>query len=236
MSPTPLTLQPIGIIQSCYGEKFGIPRQPGLVKSATATLKMLPPYNTEDALRGLNTFSHVWIIFQFHQSAQTSWKATVRPPRLGGNERIGVFASRSNFRPNPIGLSVVELQGIEGTHLKLGGGDFLDNTPVFDIKPYIPYADSIPTAQSAFAQMAPDAANTVTFSSEAAQQACELENKKRPALKQLISDMLAYNPRPAYQHDDPERIFGTCIFDLEIHWKQTENSVLILSIAPQKRP
>jgi tRNA-Thr(GGU) m(6)t(6)A37 methyltransferase TsaA len=105
------TLSPIATIHSCYGEKFGIPRQPGLVKSASATLELLPPFNTPDALRGLEEFSHLWIVFLFHQSARNEWKATVRPPRLGGNERIGVFASRSNFRPNPIGLSCLHRTG-----------------------------------------------------------------------------------------------------------------------------
>ncbi len=226
-------LHPIGTIHSCYGEKFGIPRQPGLVKSATATLELLPPCNTPDALRGLDGFSHLWVIFLFHQSSDHPWKATVRPPRLGGNERIGVFASRSNFRPNPIGLSVVELLGVDGTELHLGGGDFLDGTPVLDIKPYIPYADRIPTATGAFANHAPEASNTVAFS-DAAERAIEtLENEDRPALQQLIADMLAYNPRPAYQSDDPDRIFGTRLFDLNVQWKQSDRVVHVLKITEQ---
>jgi tRNA-Thr(GGU) m(6)t(6)A37 methyltransferase TsaA len=161
------SLSPIGTIHSCYGEKFGIPRQPGLVKSATATLELLPPYNSPDALRGLDGFSHLWVIFLFHQSTRNQWKATVRPPRLGGNERVGVFASRSNFRPNPIGLSVVELLTVEGTQLHLGGGDFLDGTPVLDIKPYLPYADCIPSATGAFATRTPEPVNTVECPDEA---------------------------------------------------------------------
>jgi len=217
----------IGMIRSCYGEKFGIPRQPGLVRSATATLELLPPYNTTEALRGLDAFSHVWIIFVFHQSARDEWKATVRPPRLGGNERVGVFASRSNFRPNPIGLSVVELLSVEGTTLKLGGGDFLDGTPVLDIKPYIPYVDSIPDAQGAFADHAPEPVNRVTFSSEAQLAVQELQNETRPALRDIICDMLAYNPRPAYQNDDPERVYGTRLFDLEVRWKQTGTNITV---------
>jgi len=225
-----LTFDPIGTIHSCYGEKFGIPRQPGLVKSATATLELAPPYDTPDALRGLDAFSHLWVIFIFHQSTRTQWKPTVRPPRLGGNERIGVFASRSPFRPNPIGLSVVELLGIEGTTLKLGGGDFLDSTPVLDLKPYIPYADHIPGATGAFAHAVPEPVNQVEFSSETEQAILTLENESRPALRQLICDMLAYNPRPAYQANDPQRIFGTRLFDLEINWKQTEQSVVVVQI------
>ena len=224
------TLKAIGTIHSCYGEKFGIPRQPGLVKSATAKLELLPPFNTPDALRGLDGFSHLWIVFLFHQSAHNPWKATVRPPRLGGNERVGVFASRSNFRPNPIGLSVVELLGVDGTELRLGGGDFLDGTPVLDIKPYIPYADRIPGATGAFADSPPEPVNTVGFS-EAAGRAIEtLESEQRPALRQLIADMLAYNPRPAYQSDDPNRTFGTRIFDLDIKWSQSGNTVTVLKV------
>jgi tRNA-Thr(GGU) m(6)t(6)A37 methyltransferase TsaA len=233
---------PIGTIHSCYGEKFGIPRQPGLVKCATATLELLPPYDAPDALRGLDAFSHLWIVFVFHQSmrehpsspgsAATSWKATVRPPRLGGNERVGVFASRSNFRPNPIGLSVVELLEMDGTALKLGGGDFLDGTPVLDIKPYIPYADRIPEATGAFADHAPEPANHVEFAPEAERAIHALENENRPALQQLVCDMLAYNPRPAYQSDDPDRVFGTRLFDLEVRWKQVESKVTVLSVDP----
>ncbi len=227
------SLKPIGTIHSCYGEKFGIPRQPGLVKSATATLELLPPCNTPDALRGLDGFSHLWVIFLFHQSADHPWKATVRPPRLGGNERVGVFASRSNFRPNPIGLSVVELLGVDGTVLRLGGGDFLDGTPVLDIKPYIPYADRIPAATGAFADDPPEPVNTVEFSESADAAIDTLENEKRPALRQLIADLLAYNPRPAYQVNDPDRVFGTRLFDLEVQWKQFDRAVQVLKITEQ---
>ena len=222
----------IGIIHSCYREKFGIPRQPGLVKSATAKLELLPPCNTKEALRGLSAFSHLWILFVFHQTTRNQWKATVRPPRLGGNERIGVFASRSNFRPNPIGLSVVELLKIEGTTLILGGGDFLDQTPVLDIKPYIPYVDSIPDAQGGFAPNAPSPENRVVFTDQTALAVRELETPERPALKQLIGDILAYNPRPAYQEAHPDRIYGTRLFDLEVCWMQHENCVEVIELKP----
>ena len=232
---TPFSFGPIGTLHSCYSEKFGIPRQPGLVKSATATLELLPPFNMPDALRGLEEFSHLWIVFLFHQSARDQWKATVRPPRLGGNDRVGVFASRSNFRPNPIGLSVVELKKIEGTTLHLAGGDFLDETPVLDIKPYIPYADSIPHASGAFAAAAPEPENRVDFSSEAEQSVQQLENKNRPALRQLIADMLTYNPRPAYQGDDPERVWGTTLFDLDVKWTQSGSMVRVLEVGVQSR-
>jgi len=230
------TFSPIGILHSCYGEKFGIPRQSGLVKSATATLELLPPCNTPEAVRRLDGFSHLWIVFVFHQSERDSAKVTARPPRLGGNERVGVFASRSPFRPNPIGLSVVELLEVDGTRLKLGGGDFLDGTPVLDIKPYIPYTDSIPGANGGYAGGAPETINRVGFSPEAERAVQTLENKTRPALRQLVCDMLAYNPRPAYQADDPNRIFGTRLFDLEVRWKQSGSTILVIEIGKTKPP
>ncbi len=220
-------IEPIGIIHSCFKEKFGIPRQSGLIQSATATLELLPPYNVEEALRGIEEFSHLWIVFAFHESVTEKFQPTVRPPRLGGNTRIGVFATRAPFRPNPIGLSVVELKRVNGTTLELAGGDFLDETPVLDIKPYIPYADSIPAAHGAFANAAPDAINTVEFSPTAYNIFQTLEKHQQ----QLICDMLSYNPRPAYQTDDPNRLFGTRVFDLEIKWLHTDNTVTVESIS-----
>jgi tRNA-Thr(GGU) m(6)t(6)A37 methyltransferase TsaA len=221
-----MNIEPVGIIHSCFKEKFGIPRQAGLVKSATATLELLPPYNVEEALRGIEEFSHLWIVFAFHQSICETFQPTVRPPRLGGNVRKGVFATRSPFRPNSIGLSVVELKGVNGTILELGGGDFLDGTPVLDIKPYIPYADSVPDATGGFAPEAPEPQNTVAFSEEAEKVFQTLEKDQQ----QLIKDMLGYNPRPAYQADDPDRLFGTKLFDLEIKWKHNGNTVTVESI------
>jgi len=221
-----MNIEPVGIIHSCFKEKFGIPRQPGLVKSSTATLELLPPYNIEEALRGIEEFSHLWVLFLFHESVCENFQPTVRPPRLGGNTRVGVFATRSNFRPNPIGLSVVELKGVKGATLELAGGDFLDGTPVLDIKPYIPYADSIPDAHGGFANEAPEPSNTVSFAPEADVVFQTLEKSKQ----QLIRDVLCYNPRPAYQADDPDRLYGTRLFDLDVRWKHSGNSVTVESI------
>lgn len=221
-----MNIEPIGVIHSCYKEKFGIPRQAGLVKSATATLELLPPYNVEEAMRGIEEFSHLWIIFAFHKHLDAKFQPTVRPPRLGGNARKGVFATRSPFRPSGIGLSVVELKNVIGTTLELGGGDFLDGTPVLDIKPYIPYADSIPDATGSFASTAPEPELSVTFSAEAENVFQTLENKQQ----QLIRDMLRHDPRPAYQADDPDRIFGTTVFDLDLQWKQNEKQIHITAI------
>ncbi|WP_040095556.1 tRNA (N6-threonylcarbamoyladenosine(37)-N6)-methyltransferase TrmO, partial [Aeromonas australiensis] len=149
----------LGIIRSPYKEKFAIPRQPGLVKSARARLELLPPYDQPDVLRGIEQFSHLWLSFVFHQTMAQGWHPTVRPPRLGGNERVGVFATRSTFRPNPLGLSVVELHGVGRERgklwLELGAVDLLDGTPIVDIKPYVPYADSLPDARGGFAPDAP---------------------------------------------------------------------------------
>ncbi len=223
-----MNIEPVGIIHSCFKEKFGIPRQAGLVKSATATLELFPPYNVEEALRGIKEFSHLWIVFAFHESVCEKFQPTVRPPRLGGNTRVGVFATRSPFRPNPIGLSVVELKGVSGTTLELATGDFLDGTPVLDIKPYIPYADSIHEATGGFAPDAPEAANTVELSPNAKIVFQTLEKDQQ----QLIKDMLSYNPRPAYQADDPDRLFGTRVFDLEVKWKQFNGVVTLTSITP----
>ena len=136
------TFQPIGIIHSCFREKFGIPRQPGLVTAAEGRLEILPPYNRAEAFRTLQDYSHLWLVFVFHAALRQHWSATVRPPRLGGNQRVGVFATRSPYRPNPLGLSRVELRAIDysgqGVNLLLGGIDLLDQTPVLDIKPYLP--------------------------------------------------------------------------------------------------
>ena len=197
-------LNPIGVISSCYKQKFGIPRQPGLVSSANAVLTLLEPYKQEDYIRGLEGFSHIWLIFHFHQS-KGRIKATVRPPRLGGNRRLGVFATRSNFRPNGLGLSVVKLESIlsEGkeTHLYLSGVDVVDGTPVYDIKPYLSYADSIPNALGGFADAKPEAKLRVEFSPQAMNQ-CELfVQSGYQHLILLITQTLALDPRPAYKHE-----------------------------------
>lgn len=230
----PYTFTPIGHITSCFKEKFGTPRQPGLLNDATATLSLCPPYNTPEAVRGLEAFSHIWVLFLFHGVKNNKTRLTVRPPRLGGNERIGVFASRSNFRPNPIGLSVVKLDRLITDHgtlaLSLKGGDFIDGTPVLDIKPYLPYADSLPHAKSDFAPTAPDPLYRVDFSPQAELAAERFDGSDRPGLKNLITDMLRYNPRPAYQSTDNERIYGTRIYDLEIRWRYQHTSTLVTEI------
>jgi tRNA (adenine37-N6)-methyltransferase len=227
-------LKPIGVIHSCFGEKFGIPRQPGLVPDARATLELMPPYDSEEAVRGLDSFSHVWIVFLFHATVRERWKATVRPPRLGGNERLGVFATRSNFRPNPIGLSVVKLEQVRmaggGAKLELSGGDFLDGTPVLDIKPYLSYADAIDGAVSGFAAVGPEPIQRVDFTPQAAA-ACErFAGAGRPGLRRLIEQMLGFSVQPAYISGGTDRIFGTKVYGLELRWQQDEERVLVIEL------
>lgn len=222
----------IGIIHSPYREKFGIPRQPGLVDVAS-TLELLPPYNRPEAVKGLEEFSHLWISFVFHAVEQGKWRPTVRPPRLGGNSRVGVFASRSTHRPNPLGLSVVALERIEigehGVCLRLGGADLLDGTPVLDIKPYIPYVDSITDARAGFAPNAP-ARLEVSLRPEA-KQVCRALEEHYPGLEMLIREVLAQDPRPAYRAGrDEEREYGVALYDLNVRFRIVQGSVEVTAI------
>lgn len=212
------SLETLGRIHSCYQEKFAVPRQPGLAPSAFATLELLPPYNQAALVEGLETFSHLWISFIFHQNLEQGWKPKVRPPRLGGNKKVGVFASRSTFRPNGLGLSVVKLEGIDltsGVKLYLSGIDLIDGTPVVDIKPYIPWVDSQPTALSAWAAEPPESL-VVSFLPKAEQRLAS--HPQGSHLKQLIIEVLAQNPRPAYQKITTERIYGVKLADLNVQF------------------
>ena len=215
--------EPIGTIHSCFKEKFGIPRQPGLVSEAEATLELLPPYNQPEALHGLEGYSHLWISFVFHQNIDTPWRPMVRPPRLGGNKYMGVFATRSPVRPNPIGLSVVELAGVNRQNclLHLKGVDLLDGTPVLDIKPYLPYVDTIPDAKGGFAPKAPgENGLSVIFSDEATQQLQAITGDKLPQTMRLITQLLKLDPRPAYMESNKQRDqFGMHLHDFNLRWQ-----------------
>ena len=212
--------RPVGVIRSPFREKFGIPRQSLLAEEAQGRLELLAPFDRAEALRGLEDFSHVWLIWVSHASPPIGDGLTVRPPRLGGNRRVGVFASRSPVRPNPIGLSVVRLLGVEAAAtppaLVLGGLDLLDGTPVLDIKPYLPYADALPDAEGGFAPEAPEKTLSVRFSPEA-----ERFLSDRPDgahLGRLIGEMIAFDPRPAYVKDTSgEHAFR--IYDFDVHWR-----------------
>lgn len=230
------TFEPVGIIHSCFKEKFGIPRQPGLVADARAVLELLPPYNRAEAVRGLEGFSHVWVSFVFHACLGEPWKPTVRPPRLGGNRRLGVFATRSTHRPNPIGLSVVELERVVAepgrVELHLKGVDLLDGTPVLDIKPYLPYVDSLPDAAGGFAPDAPAARFEVRFS-PGALDVCATAGERAAGMEVLIRQILGHDPRPAYYgKDDGKRAFGMRLFDYDVKWEVAGNTVYVTGIVP----
>lgn len=224
----------IGIIHSCFKEKFGIPRQPGLVTEAKATLELLPPYNRAEAVRGLEEFSHIWVTFVFHACLTAEWKPTVRPPRLGGNKRLGVFATRSTHRPNPIGLSVVKLDNISLENgkvvLNLSGVDLLDGTPVLDIKPYLPYADMVDDATGGFAPDAPQIKFDVQFS-EQARQLCHQIKTAEIDLQTLIAQLLSHDPRPAYYGEDEARKrFGMRLLDYDVKWEIEGMNALVTEI------
>lgn len=229
-----LNLHPVAIIHTPYKEKFSVPRQPDLVRDGIGVVELLPPYNVPEAVRGLEEFSHLWLIFQFNQIEQDKWQPTVRPPRLGGNQRVGVFASRSTHRPNPLGLSKVELRRVEytkgGVLLHLGAVDLVDGTPIFDIKPYIVYADSQPDALSGFAQHKPSPLLEVEFSVEAQIVLTKLA-EKRPHFSRFIREVLQQDPRPAYQQGkSSEKIYGTLLDDFNIKWKLKKDSTDIVQV------
>ncbi|WP_330926945.1 tRNA (N6-threonylcarbamoyladenosine(37)-N6)-methyltransferase TrmO [Candidatus Sororendozoicomonas aggregata] len=223
----------IGIIHSCYRQKFGIPRQPGIVKAAEAELELLSPYNQENLVRGLDVFSHIWVHFIFHKTMEEGWRATVRPPRLGGRERKGVFATRSTHRPNPVGTSVVELRGIRTGNgkmvLKLGAVDLLDGTPVIDIKPYLPYADALPEASGGFAP-SPVTLFDVRFSDQAMARCAAYEQVTGRQLVQLIKEVLGQDPRPAYLRETTHRRHGTALWDINVVWESHGTYFLVTDL------
>jgi tRNA (adenine37-N6)-methyltransferase len=229
---SPNTWEIIGSINSCFKEKFGIPRQAGLVQAATSILTLHPPFGSPESVRGLEGFSHMWVIFLFH-STTPGWRPTVRPPRLGGNRRVGVWASRSPFRPNPVGISAVKLSAMDRvdglTRLHLEGGDFLDGTPVIDIKPYIRYADNIPDAVSGYANSPP--IQRPVFFTDSARIICEeKERHEIKGLMRLISEVLQADPRPAYMDPTRQRPFGTRLYDLDIHWEVQDSEIWVTNI------
>ena len=210
-----IPMEIIATIRSDFPTKFGIPRQSGLVEELRATVVFEPEYCSPDALRGLEDFSHLWLIWQFSEAVRDKWSPTVRPPRLGGNARMGVFATRSPFRPNPIGLSCVRLEGIEkdpelGHVLVVSGADLMDGTPILDLKPYLPYADSHPEALGGFTGNVGGRVLEVDFPPNLLERVPE---DKRGALVGVLSR----DPRPSYQHD-PERVYGMAFAGLEVRF------------------
>lgn len=230
----PFIFNQIGVIRSPYKEKFAIPRQPGLIDDGGGELQLLPPYNQVECVRGLSDFSHLWILFIFHQTMEKGWHPTVRPPRLGGNARVGVFATRSTFRPNPIGMSLVELKGIRAQDgnitLELGSLDLVDGTPIIDIKPYLPFAESYPNALAGFAQSAPETEMTVIFSPYAEQQLAH-NRLKYPQLKRFISQVLAQDPRPAYRKGEKnDREYAVLLLEFNVRWRVSDQQTEVLSL------
>ena len=217
----------IAHIHTDFPTKFGIPRQSGIVESLQGTIVFKAEYRNPEAVRGLEEFSHLWLIWEFSEAKRENWSPTVRPPRLGGNVRKGVFATRSPFRPNPIGLSSVKLEKVEidpklGPVLHVSGADLMDGTPIYDIKPYIVYTDSHPEAISGFASKPAEYLLEVFFPEELLQQVPE-------AQRESLIAVLAHDPRPQYQ-DDPERVYGMAFADFEIKFKVDGMRLTVLAV------
>ena len=222
-----ITIHPIASMRSDFPTKFGIPRQSGLVEELRSTIVFEPEYRNPDTLRGIEGFSHLWLIWQFSEAVRDNWSPTVRPPRLGGNTRMGVFATRSPFRPNNLGLSCVKLLGIEqtaneGTVLHVAGADLMDGTPIFDIKPYIPYSDAFPDALGGFTDTAGDFLLDVVFPEELL---CVLPERKRDAAKAVLS----HDPRPSYQRK-PGRVYGLRFAGFDIRFTVEDQTLTVQAV------
>ena len=222
-----ILVNPIARMHSDFGSKFGIPRQSGLVEELQSTIVFEPEFRNEDALRGIEAYSHLWLIWQFSQALRQGWSPTVRPPRLGGNKRMGVFATRSPFRPNHLGLSCVRLLSVEhtkqyGTVLHVGGADLMDGTPIFDIKPYIPYSDCKAEASGGFTDGAESYLLEVDFP-------LELLNKLPAEKREAALGILSHDPRPSYQ-DNPDRIYGLSFAGKNIRFKVQGKHLSVLEV------
>ena len=227
-----VNIQVIARMKSDFATKFGIPRQSGLVEELRSTIVFEPEFRNPDALRGIEDFSHLWIIWQFSEAVRDEWSPTVRPPRLGGNKRMGVFATRSPFRPNPIGLTSVKLLRIEetpdnGLVLVVSGADLLDGTPIYDIKPYLAFSDSHPEAKSGFAEATQDYHLEVQISKHLLQ---EILHKGCPW--DAIKEILSQDPRPAYQND-PERVYHLDYDSWMVDFTADSATVCVKNIAPK---
>lgn len=224
-----LKMNVIARIRSDFSTKFGIPRQSGLVEELEARVVFEPEYRNPDALRGLEGFSHLWLLWEFSKARRDSWSPTVRPPRLGGNQRLGVFATRSPFRPNPIGLSCVRLVGVdlhtpEGPVIRVAGADLMDGTPIYDIKPYLPYADCKPQAVGGFASAPKEATLQVDISEN-------MLSLVPPEKRAALAGVLAQDPRPSYQ-DDPDRVYGMSFGGLEVKFRVAGDRLTVCGILP----
>ena len=223
----PIAIQPIARMKSDFPTKFGIPRQSGLVEELRSTIIFEPEFRNPDTLRGIEGYSHLWLIWQFSEAVRSDWSPTVRPPRLGGNTRMGVFATRSPFRPNSLGLSCVKLLGVEhtekhGTVLHVGGADLMDGTPIFDIKPYIPYSDCHDDAVGGFTDTAKDFLLQVDFPEALLQ---KLPEEKRDAAVAVLT----HDPRPSYQKDT-ERVYGLRFAGFDIRFTVSGNTLTVCEV------
>ncbi len=221
----------IAHIENDFSTKFGIPRQSGLVNSLRSRIVFAPEYRNPDAFRGLEDFSHVWLIWEVSQAVRQKWSPTVRPPRLGGNTRMGVFATRSPFRPNPVGLSAVQLEevvlhGADAPYLVVSGADLMNGTPIYDIKPYLPHIDSHPDARGGFAVPAAEHRLKVVFPEQWLEKVPE-------QLRDGLTEVLAQDPRPSYQHD-PERIYGFGFARLEVKFTVDGDVLTVCGVTAQK--
>lgn len=226
-----MEIEPIGTVRSCFGDKFAVPRQPALCPSSWGELVFHEGYRDPSTVRDLAEFSHLWLIFGFHATAEKGWSPTVRPPRLGGNKRVGVFATRSTYRPNGLGLSLVRLDGIdfgsEGPVLRLSRLDLIDGTPVYDIKPYLPFTDALPEAHAGFASVLPPSV-AVNVSTGAEEDFMALSTRSRA----VILECLAQDPRPAVQAEREGKEFGARLCGCEVRFRFVESGCEILSIRP----
>ena len=227
------SISAVGHIQSPYKQKFAIPRQPSLVPQAKAKLIFTAEFNREEFVRGIEEFSHIWLLFRFHETADKGYSAMVRPPRLGGNERKGVFATRATFRPNAIGMSAVKLEGVEYKNgqlsLLLAGIDLLDGTPIVDIKPYLPYSDAMHDASAGFADTRPETQMSVAFSPEAIDFIAKQTHY--PELEDFIANVLKQDPRPAYKKQKQgEQSYGMTLYNYNIRWQVNGEHNLVTSI------
>ncbi len=224
-----VTIQVIARMKSDFPTKFGIPRQSGLVQELRSTIIFEPEFRNADALRGITEFSHLWLIWQFSEAVRSGWSPTVRPPRLGGNIRMGVFATRSPFRPNSLGLSSVRLLGLEetkeyGTVIHVAGADLMDGTPIFDIKPYIPYGDCHTDATGGFTDAAKDFLLHVDFPNELL---AKLPQDKQDA----AIGVLSHDPRPSYQKDS-DRVYGLTFAGFDIRFRVKDSLLTVLEVSP----
>ena len=218
-----MTLEPVAVYRGALGSKFGIPRQSGLVPSLRGRIVFEPAYRNRDALRGLEGFDRIWLIWGFsaNRPAKGEWQPTARPPRLGGNTALGVWATRSPYRPNPLGLSCVELESIDGMELVVRGADLMDGTPIYDIKPYVVYADSFPEARSGFAASAPESELEVRIPDT-----IDMD----PQTRETLSGLLSLDPRPAYQNE-PGRVYGMPFGGKEVHFRVEDHILTVIDYA-----